>query len=832
VPRLIDWLRERVSARPDSEHEQGLVRVVLALLGLAYVFSPWLDTAAPELRARVQLGLGVFLGIALALLALAVLSTRASPLRRSIGLLLDVTTTSYVMALGGEAATPLIAIYLWITMSNGFRYGPRYLWIAAVLSTLGFGAVVVGSAYWRAHPLFSISLLIVLLVLPAYMAVLLRRLRRALGRANEASRAKSRFLANMSHELRTPLNGVIGMSDLLIGTPLNPEQRELARTIQSSAHSLLDLLDDILDISKIEAGKLALERTEFDLHRLVGDVALMFERQARQKGLEFQIQIDPRLPFLLKGDPLHLRQILVNLVSNAVKFTEQGSVRLSLLRVGESDAGSRVRFEVADTGIGISEDRQGAIFESYTQAESSTTRRFGGTGLGMTIARQLVELMGGRIGLSSREQVGSTFWFELPLSAGSEDTPGVALPPAVRVLLYSEPGPGAERLTRLLDSLGVEAPLLGSTPRVFSELFSAAEEQRPYPVLLVDRAALDTQPQELAAAIRAEGLLSRTILVLLQPQPASPDATPPGYLCTLETPPDASELLNVIRAAVVGLRYGPDELDEPDSGQAAIRLDVLIAEDNETNRRVLETVLERAGHRMVSVQDGEQAIEALRAGEPRFDVVLVDMNMPRLGGLDVVRAARAMAGYAHTPMVVLTADVSREAMQACEAVGADAYLAKPIEPKALINTLERLVHGGIEATQPTVPPPPQARRAGDQLVQMPVLDALASLGSGIDFFVELLEGFERDSRRNLDAMDRAAAAVDSGAWRDAVHALRGSAVEFGAQRLVALCTEAEALDPAAVTAGDLLRRAQTIHETYAATREALEDYARTRREAE
>lgn len=835
---LIELVRARWSDRPDSEHEQALVRLVLGLLAVAFIYSPLVEISATELRERLETALLLFLGAAAVLLVLAMSASGVSVARRALGMAIDVGTTSYVMALGGEAATPLIAVYLWITTSNGFRYGAPYLIAATVLSAVGFATVVLTSEHWRAYPLFSLSLLIVLLALPAYVAVLLRKLREAIGRANEANRAKSRFLANMSHELRTPLNGVIGMSDLLIGTQLNSEQRELARTIQSSAHSLLELLDDVLDISKIEAGKLAVERTEFDLHRLVGDVCLMFHRQAQEKGLAFEVQIDPRIPYLIHGDPLHLRQILVNLVSNAVKFTETGSVSLSLIRGSAPVDELRVRFEVTDTGIGISKDRQTVIFESFTQADSTTSRRFGGTGLGTTIARQLVELMGGRMGVHSREGVGSTFWFELPLSCGDRemgDIPAAAIvPPATRALILAGSELGAT-LEGLLRSWGLQPARTSSTLRVFSELLQAVEVQNPYSVVIVDRQQLDTAAADFATAIRAEPLIARTSLILIQPTGVESDRAGGGYLCTLNAPVDALLLSNAVHAATVGLRSASEEGLSITARTAPSGLRILLAEDNETNRRVLETVLTRAGHSVASVEDGEQALGFLRDAKDPVDLVLVDMNMPRLGGLDLVRTARTMARYAHTPMLVLTADATREAREACVAAGADAYLAKPVEPHALVESVERLVLGDADGPSPALPQTDAASPAqhpGDQLADPSVLDALLSLGSGLDFLTELMEGFERDSARNLDAMDRAVESRDSEAWRDAVHALRGSAIEFGAHRLVTLCTEAEGLDAAALTQTDLAAFAHAIHETYRSTRAALRDYAKAKRGGE
>ena len=418
MKRRLGILFERFRNRADSEHEQALVRLVIASLILAYLWG--LSHVGGSRGEDVQPMLLVMFAEALVgvgLVALILIRPAVSHVRRWTGMFADYGTLTALMLLSPVALAPLYIIVLWVTIGNGLRYGRNYLVAATALALSSFLLVVVESAYWRQQPMLATGLLIGLVAIPVYMASLLRALDRAVEEARRANAAKSRFLATMSHEFRSPLNGIIGMSELLQGTRMGPEQREYTDVVHASAQTLLLLVDEVLDISAIEAGKLRRKDADFNLHDLVGRVAKMLQPPAHEKGLQLRTRIADDVPVRLHGDGAHLTQILLNLMHNAVKFTERGSVNLVVMLVSSKGQDLTLEFSVRDTGIGIPAADKERIFGAFEQVESGPGRRFGGTGLGTTIAKTLAQLLDGRIGVEDNPGGGSHFWVELPFRA-------------------------------------------------------------------------------------------------------------------------------------------------------------------------------------------------------------------------------------------------------------------------------------------------------------------------------------------------------------------------------------------------------------------------------
>src|SRR6202158_3517768 len=412
-------LRRRLKARPDSEHEQAIIRIVIVALVLAYMgatYPPNEAAAGPGQGELLLLqGLAAALLLALALFVAICVWPASNVPRRVVGMVADAGAATFCMFLAGESGVSMVGVYLFITFGNGFRYGRAYLFACQTLCLVGYCGVLLLAPYWLTHRVAGWCLMLALVVLPLYVSTLLKRIQESRARAEEANRAKSSFLANMSHEMRTPLSGIVGVADLLQTTTLSPQQAELMRLMRHSVILLRSLVDDVLDISKIEAGRLTIEMADFDLHATLNGLFGLLRPHANAKGLGFHAMGDPAIDYRLRGDPHHLRQVLLNLLSNAIKFTEGGEIAVEVTLLAETDEGLRLRFDVRDTGIGISEAVQQRIFERFVQADDSTTRRYGGTGLGTTIAKQLVELMGGAIGLKSALGEGSSFWFDLPL---------------------------------------------------------------------------------------------------------------------------------------------------------------------------------------------------------------------------------------------------------------------------------------------------------------------------------------------------------------------------------------------------------------------------------
>ncbi|MBI3777825.1 MAG: response regulator [Gammaproteobacteria bacterium] len=646
-------------------------------------------------------------------------------------------------------------------------------------------------------------------------------LREALTQANFTSKAKSDFFAKMSHELRTPINGIIGMSDLMLESKLSDEQRRHAEIIKSSASGLLTLINDLLDFSKIESGKLELEEIEFDLRECIEKSVALLAQQAHMKGLTLTNLIQPDMPTRLLGDPGRLRQIIINLLGNAIKFTHHGEIVLSAKKLpGETAGRIQLHIEVADTGIGISSRDQAKLFQPYNQAKASTTNRYGGTGLGLAITKELVEAMGGRIGVKSEEGKGSIFWFAINLRkpAAVKTAPAslqVSLK-GLRVLVAEGNIPARMSLVEQLKALEMEVQSIGNGNAALQMIRSAADSSLRFDLVMVDMFLPNLSGEELGREVKSHAEMRNTVLVMMTSAGVRGDAqrlNQAGFAGYFGKPIPAEDLPELLKAVMA--TKGMEEQERQRAGlvtkytlaeKRKKHSRLLLVEDSPVNREIMLNMLSRIGYAADVAENGRAAVEAVR--HKSYGLIFMDLHLPDISGVQAIESIRALSGtVAKTPIIVLTAGATDDEIQRCRALDVRDFLTKPVDTGVLADTLKSA------SLMPSASPGPADAEP------VPSDDSSADVAVNPD--PKLVEIFVREATQRLVSLRQAFAASDAQRAAREAHTLKSSSAYFQAH---AMHEAAEQLEKMADDGqiGKAESVLQELESAYAALRARLE----------
>jgi len=813
------WQAQKI--RPNyGEFEQAVLRVGIGFI-LVSAYYAWVDWRTQIWVLYLCWG---FVAYTLIVFAWVYRAREGSDAVRFLTLAGDMGTATILLGLTGEKSAIVLFVYTWVAVGHGFRYGLRYLYIAWIVSLVAFVLVYALSAavdgFWHQHPLVWLGAFISVGAPTFYVARFLKQklvavraaeeartqmeraqadaererveraraeAERARAEAEAASEAKSEFLATMSHEMRTPLNGVVGAAEMLAAKDLPHREHQLVNWLLASSRQLRSLIDNLLDLRKIEAGKMIIERAPLDLHVLMNRLAALFEPEATRAHLRFTKSVSVNVPYLLLGDDVRIQQVLINLTANALKFTRQGFVRVSVSALERTDHEVILRFEVRDTGIGIPPEDAGRVFDRFTQAHPGIHRQYGGSGLGTTICKHLVELMDGAIGFDSQPENGTTFWFTVRLlrqPAEAYEDGGAMSIRGARLFFVS----GRLRAEEWLEKTAQERQLQYASFTSIEDVITAArrDENRKLHMLAVDGEDDGIYWRDIPSAVQRRG--AQLPCVLIHPAVNEADAFDAGYTCLLQSrePRLLSRAIRSVVADTSFLRPAAVSLGQQTRGQPGLH--VLVAEDNQISQQIIAMMLQAGGHGVTLVNDGESVLENYR--NISFDVIILDMHMPGRTGLEVAKAIRfleAKGQNRRVPIIMLTAAASTDLREDSLDAGVDLFLSKPVDPRALLHGVNQVFSeaghtGALSASNP---------KAQEEYIDRVLLQDMAALAGDSRFIQTLTLKFCANARQLVEGIEAAVIGKDHERFWELTHALKGAAMMAGAIRLRDSATRVE-----------------------------------------